>query len=91
MLPAGIQPSACPGLSSLSRREWEVLNLFLEGSRVPNIAGTLCISPHTVRNHLQSVYRKLEVGSQAELIEKLKGTARMSPAVREFPRAVSGG
>jgi DNA-binding NarL/FixJ family response regulator len=89
MLPARIQPSACPGLSSLSRREWEILNLFMEGSRVPNIAGTLCISPHTVRNHLQSVYRKLEVGSQAELIEKLKGPARTTLAVRTFPRAVA--
>jgi DNA-binding NarL/FixJ family response regulator len=88
MLPESIPPSACPGLSSLSRREWEILNLFMEGSRVPNIARTLCISPHTVRNHLQSVYRKLEVGSQAELIEKLKGPARKSSTVRDFPRAV---
>ena len=91
ILPDSIQPSACPGLSSLSRREWEILNLFMEGNRVPNIARGLCISPHTVRNHLQAVYRKLEVGSQAELIEKLKGSARLSPALREFPRAASGG
>jgi DNA-binding NarL/FixJ family response regulator len=88
MLPAPIQPSACPGLSSLSRREWEIVSLFMEGNRVPNIARTLCISPHTVRNHLQSVYRKLEVGSQAELIEKLKGPPRTSSAVMDLRRAV---
>jgi DNA-binding CsgD family transcriptional regulator len=81
-----VQPSACPGLSSLSRREWEIVNLFMEGSRVPNIASTLCISPHTVRNHLQSIYRKLDVRSQAELIEKLRGPARRNSGLGEFPR-----
>jgi DNA-binding CsgD family transcriptional regulator len=81
------QATACPGLGSLSRREWEILSLFMEGSRVANIASTLCISPHTVRNHLQSIYRKLDVRSQAELIEKLKGPARKSSNLGEFQQA----
>jgi DNA-binding CsgD family transcriptional regulator len=78
--PASTRLRACPELDSLSPREREILRIFLEGSRVSNIARALCISQHTVRNHLQSVYRKLGVGSQAELIEKLKGPARPGAA-----------
>jgi PAS domain S-box-containing protein len=59
-------------LSDLSPREGEVIALLLAGDRVPAIATTLHISPHTVRNHLKSVFRKLEVGSQSELIQLLR-------------------
>ena len=69
--PASLPPLGAD-LSVLSRREREVLGPLLEGHRVPYIARMLYISPHTVRNHLQSVFRKLGVGSQAELIEKLR-------------------
>jgi DNA-binding CsgD family transcriptional regulator len=69
---ASARPRALPELDSLSRRETEIVQLFMDGNRVSNIASTLFISQHTVRNHLQSVFRKLEVSSQAELIEKLK-------------------
>ena len=89
--PTSIRPLSCPELDSLSPRESEVLQLFMEGSRVMNIARALCISQHTVRNHLQSVYRKLGVGSQAELIEKLKGPARPSPGHGRFLHAVGTG
>ena len=77
-LPNSSRPPACPELDSLSPRESEILELFREGHRVSTIARSLCISPHTVRNHLQSVYRKVGVNSQAGLIEKLKGAARPS-------------
>jgi DNA-binding CsgD family transcriptional regulator len=71
MLPARPQENAYEELRSLTPREWEVLHPFMEGRRVPRIARMLSISPHTVRNHLQSIYAKLGVGSQEELIEKL--------------------
>lgn len=54
--------------SSLSRREVDVFDLLIDGFRVPTIADKLCISTHTVRNHLKSMYRKLGVHSQSELI-----------------------
>ena len=59
-------------LAWLSTRETEVLSLLLSGQRVPSIAGQLHISPHTVRNHLKSMFRKLEVSTQAELIERVR-------------------
>jgi len=68
--PAGPSPSL--DLSVLSRREREVLDLIRNGYRVATVARRLFISPHTVRNHLKRIFLKLEVGSQAELLEKLK-------------------
>jgi DNA-binding CsgD family transcriptional regulator len=76
-MPAFSRRRAHPELSSLSPRESEIVQIFMDGSRVSTIARRLCISQHTVRNHLQSVYRKLGVSSQAELIEKLKGPASL--------------
>lgn len=58
-----------PRLRSLSKREREVLARLVGGSRVSRIASDLFISPNTVRNHLKSIYRKLDVSSQSELID----------------------
>jgi PAS domain S-box-containing protein len=66
-----LRPDLWPELGTLSPREQEILELLLEGRRVPKIARRLHISPHTVRNHLQSIFRKVGVGSQAELIDTL--------------------
>ncbi len=56
-------------LSSLTKRELDVLEYLLKSYRVPRIAELLHISPHTARNHLKSIFNKLGVHSQAELIE----------------------
>jgi DNA-binding CsgD family transcriptional regulator len=61
-------------LDRLSSRELEIVLRLLDGDRVPAIARALFLSPSTVRNHLSSVYRKLGVGSQQELIHRLRGT-----------------
>jgi PAS domain S-box-containing protein len=64
-----------PELEQLSVREREILAELVSGSRVPGIAKNLFISPHTVRNHLKSMFRKLEVSSQADLIEYVRRIA----------------
>jgi PAS domain S-box-containing protein len=64
-----------PELNTLSPREAEVLSLLVAGDRVPTIAERLHISQHTVRNHLKSMYRKLGVGTQSELIELIRSLA----------------
>jgi DNA-binding NarL/FixJ family response regulator len=71
LLSVPLSPDMHPQLRTLSSREWEVLRPILKGRRVKPIAKTLCISPHTVRSHLQSIFQKVGVHSQAELIEKL--------------------
>jgi DNA-binding CsgD family transcriptional regulator len=57
------------GLSGLTTRELEIMNRLLEGDRVPSIAKVLFLSQSTVRNHLASVFAKLGVSSQQELVD----------------------
>ncbi len=57
---------------TLSPREREILQSLLIGHRVTMIAKSLHISQSTVRNHLKSIFRKLDVSSQSELLDKLK-------------------
>lgn len=59
------------GLDALSPREREILKALLEHRRPRQIAQELFISVHTVRNHLKSIYAKLDVHSHAELVELL--------------------
>lgn len=75
----GAGPQATPishgyeGADRLTRREQDVVQCLLEGERVVSIAERLDLSPHTVRNHLKSIFRKLGVHSQAELVRHVRG------------------
>jgi len=54
---------------SLSEREVEILRLAKRGLPNPQIAQSLHISPGTVRNHLSTIYRKLDVHSRHEALQ----------------------
>jgi len=56
---------------SLSAREVEVLLLLDEHLGTEEIAARLFISEHTVRSHVKSVLRKLNVSSRREALEAL--------------------
>jgi len=73
------QPDAFEALAELSPREREVLHWALAGDRPAAISKRLFISPHTVRNHLKAIFRKLRVHSQIELIRRFGSIARMPP------------
>lgn len=62
-------------LKALSPREREVLSYLVAGDRVPAIARHLHISPHTVRNHLKAIYRKVGVDTQSSLIQRVRALA----------------
>ena len=67
------QPIAAPAPTPssderLTAREAELLAAFAEGQSYKEAARTLGISPHTVGNHVKSIYRKLEVNSRSEAI-----------------------
>ena len=49
----------------LTRRQAEVLHLLWRGSANAEIAAALSISEHTVRHHLEDIYRRLGVSSRA--------------------------
>ena len=67
------QPSGFAGLrpvrSRLSAREWEVLDLLCVPHTTEEIARTLVLSPETVRSHVKSILRKLQVSSRGEAVE----------------------
>lgn len=68
-------PPVHPDMDLLSRRERDVVTHLLQGHRVVSIAELLEVSEHTVRNHLKSIFRKLDVHSQAELVDRLHSTS----------------
>lgn len=69
-LPAAAELPAL--LENLTERELEIVARLLRGDRAPTIARALYLAPSTVRNHLTSVFRKLGVHSQQELISRFR-------------------
>jgi two-component system, NarL family, response regulator DegU len=64
----------------LSRREEEVLQLFADGHSTTEVAARLYISAKTVKNHLASIYEKLDARdrTQAVLTAVRMGIIRLS-------------
>ena len=54
----------------LSEREREVLDLVAAGSTNREIAQALFLSPHTVKEHTSSLYRKLGARNRAEAVQR---------------------
>ncbi|MCA8960182.1 MAG: response regulator [Planctomycetes bacterium] len=57
-----------PDLSTLSTRELQVLDSILAGRSIAETSKQLFISPHTVKNHLKAIHRKLDVSTRVELL-----------------------
>jgi DNA-binding NarL/FixJ family response regulator len=57
--------------SGLTKREIEVCIHMREGLTYEKLAESMCISKHTVKNHLKSIFKKLEVNSGTELVALL--------------------
>lgn len=55
----------------LTVREQEITRAIARGLSNPEIAAELFLSPHTVRDHLKTIFAKVGVGSRGELIAKL--------------------
>ncbi|GEQ86912.1 DNA-binding response regulator [Patiriisocius marinistellae] len=57
---------------SLSKREVEVLEQLSTGLSYSLIANNLFLSPSTVRKHIENIYKKLQVHSKIEAVQKAK-------------------
>ena len=57
-----------PGIAGLTEREVEVLRLLARGWDNRHIAEALCIAGQTVKNHVTSIYARLNVHSRAEVV-----------------------
>jgi DNA-binding CsgD family transcriptional regulator len=55
----------------LSDREQQIIRLIARGANTNDIAETLFLSPHTVRDHIKAVFGKAGVTSRGELVAKL--------------------
>ena len=53
-------------VAGLRPRERSILDLYADGLSTNEVAGLLCISPHTVRTHVKSALRTLGVHSREE-------------------------
>ncbi len=58
------------GALGLSERERAVLELMAAGSTNPEIAETLHLSKHTIKEHTSAVYRKLGVRNRTEAVQR---------------------
>lgn len=72
-MPAG--PPEAELLSTLTRREREVLAGMAEGLCRADIAARLCVSPHTVRTHVRNILAKLGARSTLEAVAVLRRAA----------------
>jgi len=69
---AGTPGAAAGAFARLSDREQEVLDLIAEGIDNRRIAERLSLSEKTVRNHINSIFSKLEVESRAQAIVRAR-------------------
>jgi DNA-binding NarL/FixJ family response regulator len=65
----------------LTEREREILTLIAQGYTNPAIAERLVLSPKTVRNHVSTIFSKLQVAGRAEAIIR----ARDAGLTKETP------
>ncbi|NQX77573.1 response regulator transcription factor [Gilvibacter sp.] len=57
---------------ALSKREVEVLEQLSTGLSYTAIADNLILSPSTVRKHIENIYKKLQVHSKIEAVQKAR-------------------
>lgn len=76
--------SAPHGAHTVSDREREVLQLLADGRTVADIAGTMSLSAHTVRNHIRRAMKHLGVHTR---LDAVVAAARAGILSVETPKA----
>jgi two-component system response regulator NreC len=80
-------PAKADVLGALSRREREVLDLIVKGTRSREIARELCISIKTVETHRTHINQKLSCSSSADLVRFVAGNGLLPTASSVTGRA----
>jgi DNA-binding CsgD family transcriptional regulator len=72
-------------VEGVTAREREVATLLARGYSNEEIAEALVLSPHTVQDHVKSLYAKVGVGSRQELVAQVFLDEYMPEVVRHTP------
>lgn len=64
-------PRGIGGAQALSERERQIMGWVAMGKTNPEIGCILCISEFTVKNHLKSIFTKLDVSNRAQAVATL--------------------
>ncbi|MBN1887222.1 MAG: hypothetical protein JW850_04510 [Thermoflexales bacterium] len=70
--PSPSTPFSSPLVEPLSERELEVLQLVALGQSNQEIAGQLCVSINTIKAHLKSLNRKLDVHNRTQAVGRAR-------------------
>ena len=92
-----IEPASGPRSATLrleahgaTAREREVATLMARGLTNPEIAEALVLSPHTVQDHVKSLFDKLGVGSRQELVARVFLDEYLPEVVQKTPLTSRG-
>ncbi len=69
----------------LTPRERDITRLVMQGDSTGQIADRLVLSPHTVQQHLKSIFDKTGVRSRRDLVGKISFT-HYEPRLRDNGR-----
>lgn len=76
---------ASAGVTELTVRERQVVQLIAEGLSNKEIATRLCIEVATVKNHVHNILEKLQVSRRLDAVARLRIVEGRGPAPTAFP------
>jgi len=77
-------------INGVTAREREVATLLASGLSNTDIAATLVLSPHTVQDHVKSLFEKLGVASRQELVARVFLDEYLPEVVQRTPLTSRG-
>ena len=61
-------------ISHITGREQEIIECVCQGLKNNEIAGRLALSPHTIKAHLNRIFRKLNITNRSKLMTRTMHT-----------------